>query len=69
MDGADTHGDDEEVCALRAEYDGRWHVTRTPSGALSFALEPRRGYHIVALDAGTAAESIARYERDGFLFR
>jgi hypothetical protein len=69
VEWADTGTDDQEVCALRAEYDGRWHVTRTPTGALDFALEPRRGYHIVALDAGSAARSIVRYERDGCLFR
>ena len=61
--------DDEEVLALRTEYQGRWHVTRMDSGALCFALEPGRGYHIVGQTANDAVASVARYERDGYLVR
>lgn len=69
MDG----GDDEEVLSLRAEYAGRWHVTRRPMddgpGYLDAAEEPLRNYHIVAPDAGSLADDVARYERDGYLVR
>jgi|HubBroStandDraft_1064217.scaffolds.fasta_scaffold30796_3 hypothetical protein len=61
--------DDEEIAPLNAEYVGRWHVTRTPAGALNAAREPGRGYHVVAMDAGELAESIAIAERDGALVR
>ena len=65
----DQAADDDEVCALRDEYQGRWHVERMRSGALSFAREPGRGYRIVQGSAADAAESVARYEQNGYLVR
>lgn len=61
--------DDEEIASLNVEYLGRWHVTRWASWFLCAALEPARGYRIVASDAGELAESIARYEQRGYLVR
>jgi hypothetical protein len=61
---------DEELLRLQAHYQGRWDVSRFGrTNSLVAALEPGRGYRIVAGNAEDLAESIGRYEKNGYLVR